>query len=737
MTKHFNQVFALLGMAFGAGLFLFVTGVSLTTSAVLVLVLAIQSWGGWAIWRTLRASASVIEVVGMSIGVGTALSALSGIAVRAVFDTSLGWILPAVVGVGLVISRYRKEPGTSSTHVRVDLGVILAVAFGLIAGMAGLLLVSIRSYPLTWSGNWSGYHGDMLFFEALGSSLAGWGPLASIFSPDMVVRYHWLVYGWTGFLTQVTEADPFMAITRVVPLLTLIVAVFLAAAWTRRLTQVSWAPLLGVALIVTGGYVGASYGTVLNFDSPSTSLTTVWLMAGVLIALQRLENRTARWPTLVLIAILSAATTAGKVSTGFLLITTLAVIAAIGFIRSSAWRNDAVIGFAIGSVTALITYLLVIAGSADPGGLGLLSLVDRASSVQGLNPIPGFAGAALGTGILSVAVAMRWAGSLWLIRDRATRWSPTSAAAVGLALGGLLPLLLVSGGVNETWFALSASAPLSVLSAGGIGRFVATLKDQSTPINARLLIAIGGSFVLWIVLWFLWSSGPSGGNIWEYTLRWSGPISVLAGAIFLGSILSRSVPVPGAMLGFTILIVILVAVPGRLASLSPSPTGTQPGTRGELFGSEETFANGLDQEFIIGWSDIEVAAGKQLRNLTSRKTLIATNHTFSPLVTALSGRQTFVSGMHYQAPYGWPGNIETLLERERQSWAFIDSPSPETWEPLCNAGVTHLWIDPARTGSSKWNDWGDILLDTQEVILVEIKSQEPGKCAEAFVAGEP
>lgn len=720
---HGRPLLAVFAMTLGAFLFLATTGVSLVSSAAIVGVLLVQSWGGWVLWSTLRSRASWPELTGMAIAIGTAASALAAVVVRVFVDTTFGWLTPAIVGITVVVYRHLRRLAPLPTRTPIDPGMGFAIGFGLIAGVAGLLFVTLRNYPLAWTGTSSSYHGDMLFFEALGSSLAGWGPLDSIFSPEMVVRYHWLVYGWTGFLTDATAIEPFVALTRVVPLITLVVAVLLAAAWTRRLTTVAWAPLLAVALIVTGGYVGASYGTVLNFDSPSTSFTTVWLMAAILIVLTLFHRESGRTPTLVMTAILSAAITAGKVSTGLLLVSTLLVIAFVTLIRKATWRQDAVIATVTGGGAALTAYLLAIAGSADPGGLDVLSLVDRASSVQGLNPIPGYLGAALGTVVLALAIAIRWAGVLWLWRDTATRWSPASIAALGLVVGGLMPLLLVSGGINETWFALSASAPLSVLSAAGVARCSALIP------SLRILLAVGSAGVIWLALWILWNSGPSGGNIWEYTARWAGPLVAIAGAIAAGFALSRGLGVKGAAFSVALIVAVFTAVPGRLLALGPAPAGVQPGTRGELFGSTETFADGRDQVFVMAWSDSEAQAGRILHGATSRDDLIATNHTFSPLVSALSGRQTYVSGMHYQAPYGWPRNVATLVDREAHSWDFINTPSSTTWAPLCTAGVNYLWVDPERTDVSDWNPWGKPIFVSPRVVIIEIHSDRLAQCS--------
>jgi len=712
-------------------LHLSVSQVSPVPALILVGIIAVQAWGGWVIWRWLRPSASFIEALGMAIAVGTALAALGAVLVRAVINTNVGWTLPAILGLILVVvARLRPQIVSPTHHKSDDRGVLGAVAAGITVGLAGLF-ISTRSYPLgQTSEDITTYHPDMLFFEAIGTSLVQFGPLDSIFTPDAVVRYHWLTYAWTGFLTDAAGAEPFVALTRVVPLLTLIASVLIAAAWTRRLTHAPWAPVLAVLLIVTGGYVGGSYGTILNFDSPSTALTTVWLMAGVLLSLQWADNRRLHKATLLLIGLISTATTAGKISTGFLLISALTVMVVFGLIRRAPWLSRAIALWIAAVIGAASAYLLFIFGSADPGGLQLFSLVDRASSVQGLNPIPGFAGAALGTAILALAVIPRWAGAAWFLRDPETRWSPTSGMALGLALGGILPLLLISGGVNETWFALAASGPLAVLSAGGIGRFVEQMRSSRaqgmmTYLLPSALVAAG----LWIALWFLWSSGPSGGNVWEYTWRWAGPIVVWIGAIAAGRFIGRGLVIPYRWFGFSLLILVLVAVPSRLLVYAGPVAGSQPGTRGDLFGPSQQFTQGIDQILITSWTSDQVRAAEWIRQQTQASDLLATNITFSPIVNAYSQRQTYISGILFQAPYGWPAGIQILVEREQASLAFIQQPSSQSWLPLCVAGVRYLWVDRTRASADSWLPWADIAQAFGDTVILRVTDEGSAACS--------
>jgi len=199
-----------------------------------------------------------------------------------------------------------------------DTGLVVALVLGMFL-VAVSFALSIRSYPLSWEGTWSGFHGDMPFFEALSRSIPLVGPFDSIFSPGQMIHYHWLTYAWAGQLTTSLDAAPFLVLTRVLPLVAMIGSVSLIAAWTKRMTSAVWAPSVAVVLLLMGGHLGVVYGSVFNFDSPSQSLSVLWLIAFVLLLI-------AIWPTrqtvarLILISGLMAIVSAGlllsKVSTG-------------------------------------------------------------------------------------------------------------------------------------------------------------------------------------------------------------------------------------------------------------------------------------------------------------------------------------------------------------------------------------------------------------------------------------
>ncbi|MDP2014777.1 MAG: hypothetical protein Q8L05_11185, partial [Actinomycetota bacterium] len=485
-----------------------------------------------------RGRAHIVEVLGIGLALGTAAAALSGVLLWQWLPL-WGWALPSVIAFVLAfILQWRfdsilgRSGSSSSTPTgrrwfAIDrpslVALLIALALGAIA-----LASSIGSYPLTWSGTLSSYHPDMLFFEALSTSLAHFGPSDSIFSNNIFaggneLRYHWLTYAWSGQISQVVDAQPFLVLTRVLPVTALVGSVLIAVAWTRRLTAMRWAPTIAAVLIVTGGYVGATYGTILNFDSPSQQLATVWVLALCLALWQVVAHSQATrlLPLLAVIVLLSAAATLGKVSTGIVALAAWGFVSVVALLRRELWAARAWAALTCAGIGAATVYFAYLSGSAEGGGLGLGSLLNKASSVQGLNPTDARWGILLGTGFLLLAMAARWIGLVWLVGSRSTRWQPVTIFGLGLVVASVASVLLISGGLNDTWFALAASAPLSIISAVGIAHALQAIAPRmrwapTGPVVAAVVVGIFASVLIAVI----WTFGPGHSPF----LRWAGPM---------------------------------------------------------------------------------------------------------------------------------------------------------------------------------------------------------------------
>jgi len=703
-------------------LFLVFTGAAPLPAVLAGVVLGVQMVAGFVLWRWLRPAAGSLELVGMSIALGTAAAALAGGLAAPI--TRWGWVIPTAIAVPFVLRRWRgaASPKMSPGITRPEL---IALVVGLPLALLTLAANLLR-YPLTWSGTWGGFHSDMVFFEALSRSVSQFGPWESIFTPGERILYHWLSYGWAGDITLATGAAPFVALTRVLPFVSVMAGILLVIAWSRRINSAWWVPSLAVVLLLLSGNAGVVYGSAFNFDSPSQSLSAVWLIAWAMVISLLLTERAQGWYGVAIygtVFLLGAAIMLAKTSAGAVAAGTACVIVLVGMIMRAQWTGRS-FAAAIATVAgAALVFLLFLYGSQGAGGITIGSLLDRASSQQGFNPIPGRDGIIAGTALVVLAIALRWAALPFLFVDKTTRRSPEAALATGLVVTGIAGVLAFNGGQNELWFAAASVAPLSALTAAATAIAWSETGGSHRAVS-RLIAAAVLSVVLTGIMWFLWLTGPSGGNIWQPTLRWLTPLAVLLGAALGSWIIARSTGARGLLAVLALGAVTLTATTAtaRLLGVGTSQLGAPPQTRGEFFTMKGPIYEFLDPEPYreIPGEALEAAA---IIRSSNDGGLIATNMTASSDVPALTGRQTLVSGTWYQAPYGPRGITEVLQQREATSWTFIDSPSQQSRAALCAAGVSWVWIDPRRSDLDDWSAWGVIAWESETVVLLDISRE--------------
>jgi hypothetical protein len=371
------------------------------------------------------------------------------------------------------------------------------------------------------------------------------------------------------------------------------------------------------------------------------------------------------------------------------------------------------------------------------------SLLERASSVQGLNPMAGTAGVLLGTCILALAIAGRWAGLTWLIGDRDTRWSPGTVFGAGLAVVGLATIFLLSGGLNDTWFALAASAPLCAISAWGASDAVratngAWARGRDSVVRSPALPWVGAllaGVLLLVVVLLLWTLGPNTGT----NLRWAGPVVAVIGAIIAGGVIAgfadRSLGTTTTRdrlrhgTAVTIVVLVTMAALARVLGLAADRFGVPAdfGRRSTEFALDGPFLGIRDGFLTWTWSADQAAAGAWLAGRPEAG-LVATNQTRSPVVAMLSGRQTLISAVQYQGPYGTYEGLGNALVRDGDSWRFIQTPNAEHGRKLCDQGVRWIWVDPTRTDVRAWSPYASVVFQRPDVIILAL---DPSLCGES------
>jgi len=701
---------------------LWLTGVPPVTSLLLALLVAWQALGGFLIWRAIRPQSTPLELLGLGIAIGTAIAATAGIV-----TSTLGWgpwgcLLPTL---GALVFGYRTRSTHTQTSTPTDRWEISAFFTTLAVGLA-VFFYALRSYPLTWTGTWTGYHPDMAFFEALANSLARFGAFESPFMSGATVKYHWLSYAWTGQLSVMTDAAPFVGITRVLPLVSLLGSAAIVVAWTRRMSAASWTPFLAGALLTVSGFVGAVFGGVLTLDSPSQAMSVLWLLGFTLTVINAFENPRSRW-SLALLAVLGIAITLGKVSAAAPALVAVLLASLVLAARKAISPGRALAITASTVLPITLTFVVFLSGSSGGGGLTIGSLIDRSSSQQGLNPLDGPRGVVLGTAILILAVIPRWAGIVQLFIDRSWRWRPEVWLSAGLA-GSSIAAIIAFNSFNEIWFSASVSGPLAATSAVGAGLAVASLQSRGKPPTRSIVgTAAIGALIAFGAVWWAWSAGASGGNVFVSTQRWLGPVMAWLGALGIGLTLARWAQKsrqPTAVIAGTVLALVFIAVPGRFLGIGSGQIGVlDNGTRNEWFNvAKEGRVVTLDQSGVADWTDPKMEAADSLRDQAEPTDLVATNITRNPFVSGTTHLPTFVSGMVYQYDYGPPSLQRELLERERAVWNFIDDPRETNADFLCTAGISWIWIDKERTERRSWEPFASPVVENDEVTILRVNA---------------
>jgi hypothetical protein len=564
----------------------------------------------------------------------------------------------------------------------------------------------------------------MLFFEALQRSVVSFGPGDSLFAVGTGIRYHWFTFFWAGDIARIAGLDGFASITRVLPLTVLVGTAALASAWAGRLTRSAWVPSLAVLLVVIAGYLGAGFGAILNFDSPSQSLTALWMLGASLLVLDFLSKHIPAW-SMLLVAAMAASLMGGKVSQAAILLASTA--GAAGFIiwrDRRAWVRPLLV-FAVVTCSCAMSYALVIAGINPEGNLAVGGLANRASGVQGLDPGTGSWAVVIGTATLVIAVLARNAGVIWLVADRNCRSQvDTWFVASGLA-GGIGALVVVSQGVNDLWFILSASGTGAIYSAVGVGvaldRSRTRLTDYSRSIT--LMAAFGGLIALLVMILptVLGSQGARSIGIWAGVL----------GALPAGLILARAASEPRSWIAAlawgtgAIVIASVFARASSIAVIQPKPMATpaleSPATDESL--DPRVRAPGL--------SIREESAAQWVRDNTSEASIGATNRIDTPLVPALTGRRQYVSAINNLDGLGSPADLPEIFRRADLSASLVDPSTASVARELCKAGVSWIWLEgPDATSAGNPISGQDLYVEAWREGDVLILVLKPGDCSE-------
>lgn len=667
----------------GLTLVMAVSGVPLGSAAAASTLVSLGSLGAACLWSSAcHRRMHVLEALGMGVALSTSITAvvLAGLAYLGV--TLSAW-LPAlvllVVGVVLVM----RGVGADAAHpARLDVsGPATVAALIGIGGSAILAVPRLVQYPVGPGAAWSSYNQDLFFFETLSDAVARFGPAEGGLMADWPVRYHWLTYAFAGQVSESTGLGPFVALVRLLPLLSIIALACLAAAWASRYSRTWLVPTASVALLLWASSIGSTPNRVINWDSPSQSLGSVWLLALVMVVVA-IARASHPGPLYAALALLSMAATAGKTSNGLLAASALGVAMVAGAVRRAPWTQHIAIALGVVILGSTVAFAAVTLGSAGSGALepspALLQLAGRTQA----------AGATFGAltlaATLLLAAAPRWAGLL-------AGWSSRSARG---------PLMLELGLASGA----AGMAVLAVLTLAG------TASNQSWFIDgACVMLAVPSG----IALARAWTTCPP---IVGHR-RTAGLIAVTTGALFALVALVADRRLPDAyIVGFPSALVTLVVWWLALAAVMAVATASVHPWRGRLatvwvslvsaalLVSSVTY--GVGSVVVGGWptaaprdatvrTDAVVPALEWLRDAADPHDVVASDPDSMGLVSAVSGLRGYAEWQQYVERLSTSGGAGEFAERRAVISSALDGDA-RAGSTLCEDGVRWIVADADR-----------------------------------------
>ena len=648
-----------------------------------------------------------------------------------------GWLLLPITAIALLLfpslrARYSQgkpvEPSGAEAPRWLDW--LPAAAASLLLQIPNWLRTPIRDGYVVGDR----YHSDLVFFEAVGQSVSLLGPSDSLLLSDAPIKYHWFVYGWSGLLTRLSGVDPFWVQTRLLPFVLIGLSAFLAAQWARQLSNVRWVPALAAWLVVVAGYVGADQGVIVTFDSPSNGFASVVLLAFVLTVTLAFRSTDPR-PLILLTGFWGFALVGSKASHAAVAGIGVACMALALTLRRE--RDRAVIAWSLTLATAIGVfgaYLLLLAGiSGSDSQIGFGGETPRASTFQGLDPATGLWGVFIGTVVLILAMAPRWVGLVVLLRDPLGRSQPETWLGLGMLVAGIVPLFLLTSGVNAAWFALGASAPLSVLSAVGIG---VLRKYVSIPVTHRGwllvgvvitaafawaltvvnygLVQVSGAPVAWrsaVVAWLTAGIGALVLSLWLRG-RWVLRISfALMLAISLTAVASRlSGPVlwiyAAPYLEPGLRTVVTTLDPNAELNARGEPprslaaAGSAPRSMSARIASSDPVDTDLADSSTavaddrVQWNPIRATAASVLRDAAAISDVVAMDASISqPFLPIATDLRVLLAGQPYTDGYTSASAARSIPERFELVDDFRLTAAPAAHQALWDLGVRWLWLE--------------------------------------------
>lgn len=686
--------------------------IALTTPApaslVSGLIVGISSYSGLLV--TSKFLAPHLASWWMYAGVGMALGAAIIVPLRFLGEATGGWIwlICLIAPLGLSILVLLSPPKLSMRYPSWP-QVIPAVIIVLI-GMVPLL-AQARSTPL-YPVNWFAFYGDVPFHEAMSRSIGLHGDLEPTYATGTRIYYHWLGDAWAGIVTQLGSLDPFVSITRVLPVWALVAGVFVAWGWGQRLSNTKWAGPGAALGLVGAGMIGSGINSTYSMISVDFSPTHTFALAFLLILVWLVTEYLSGPRTnslLVIIFSFAFLVGMGRLPQGMVALLGIVIAATFSIRSTSGFKGwvpaTAAVGIGLGVSLVFTTYGGEVRNSFSFGFNTSLS------EAMGLAPMSGPLGSSLGMFSYFMAASAGLGGVAWLLFSGNRRARVSARIALGSFLSGMcLGFLLEQPGQSQVSFVWAALALTFTVGGAGVGSILSGGKRRPLAVAAIFGILLGvaalgatvisreiafGGIARWITPFLVIIASAlialfctrQGRNIVVKQRNW---IALLAVSLLSASISTQTVASA----------VRLTMMPDTFTA--SSPLAYAPGH----FEAAEWVRENVPREDLF-------AVSRQCGTLTGRPPECGS---ISFQMSALTGRRTLVEGYDYSVD----SKDKEFREAIIQSWTPAHEPSDLNRDWLVAKGVQWIWLDKAPAASQGWREYGDVKYENDSVAIVSL-----------------
>lgn len=291
---------------------------------------------------------------------------------------------------------------------------------------------------------------DVPLLAGLTRSIADGDGLAAPFLDGFQLRYHWLSYGFSAWISDASGIDPIVSTFGITPFLGFLLSLVIAGALAANISMSKWAPTIAITALALVGGVGLwqfTQSSIWQWGSPSTIIGGAFGLAVTLVVFKPGFSNVYIQALIALILALGAALS--KVSMGVILsLAALGVFTYLLFVSRLMFRGQYLPFIAIPVGTAIGMFITF------SGAGGTISINPIWSQLFNNGAIT-FIEIAGSEGSFVAANVFLWAGIVIFIVTRAWTESVFIWAVVAGIAGQIFLLLLSAPAANERFFAIA------------------------------------------------------------------------------------------------------------------------------------------------------------------------------------------------------------------------------------------------------------------------------------------